>query len=157
MTKNFSPDDASHLPGDRYAAGILLMTRSAPRQFLLLRHHDRWDLPKGHRDGSETDAETALRETEEETGLKRQQIQLDPDFRFRLSYRVKYQDSDPFEKHVTYFLGLIKESFRPDLTEHPNFQWFDWMPPHQIQQQTIDPLLHAVAAHLESDRIHRPG
>jgi hypothetical protein len=28
------------------------------------------------------------------------------------------------------------------LTEHSRFQWFPYNPPHSIQQQTIDPLLH---------------
>jgi bis(5'-nucleosidyl)-tetraphosphatase len=30
------------------------------------------------------------------------------------------------------------------LTEHPDFAWVKWNPPHRIQSQTIDPLLAAV-------------
>ena len=54
------------------AAGLLLLTRQLPTQFLLLRHADRWDLPKGHVGARREELmETALRETEEETGLGR--------------------------------------------------------------------------------------
>ena len=54
------------------AAGLLLMTRAEPRKFLLMRHRDRWDLPKGHVEPGEGIREAALRETEEETGIDRQ-------------------------------------------------------------------------------------
>ena len=37
------------------SCGVLVMTRSSPRKFLLMRHTKRWDLPKGHVDeGEET-------------------------------------------------------------------------------------------------------
>ena len=131
------------------AAGILLTTRSTPKQFLLMRHRDRWDLPKGHCDPGESDLETALRETEEETGIRREQIRLDADFRFELSYPVRYQrhGDQIFQKTVVYLLGEIESPFTPTLTEHTSFEWFHWKPPHHIQSQTIDTLLEAVAAH----------
>ena len=138
-----------HSPAPRRAAGVLLMSQDAPK-FLLLRHADRWDLPKGHADGTESFVETALRETEEETGLSPSMIRLDPDFRFELAYRVSYDgdSASAFDKHVVYFLGYVPATFEPTLTEHQGFEWFDWSPPHQIQSQTVDPLLAAVANHL---------
>jgi hypothetical protein len=39
-------------------------------------------------------------------------------------------------------------AFTPTLTEHESFRWFDWNPPHEIQAQTIDPLLDAVAKYI---------
>lgn len=140
--------DSNALP-TRRAAGILLVTRQEPRQFLLMRHSDRWDLPKGHSEPDETDLETALRETEEETGLKQGEIAVDDGFRFEISYPVRYKKKGDrvFQKTVVYLLGEIDEVFTPVLTEHESFEWFDWKPPHQIQQQTIDPLLDAVARH----------
>ncbi|MEM1067404.1 MAG: DNA mismatch repair protein MutT, partial [Planctomycetota bacterium] len=38
------------------------------------------------------------------------------------------------------------------LTEHASASWFEWSPPHQIQSQTIDPLLAAVAQHLSDSQ-----
>lgn len=134
---------------NRFASGILILTESSPRQFLLLQHQDRWDLPKGHRDPGETSQQTALRETEEETGLTADQIKLDPDFEYKLTYSVQYSNQPaPVNKEVTYYLGFVRTAFTPTLTEHLGFQWFDWSPPHQIQSQTIDGLLAAVAQHL---------
>ena len=132
------------------AAGILLITRTRPRQFLLMRHVDRWDLPKGHCDPGESSQQTALRETEEETGIDRDSIVLAPDFRFELSYLVRYKKSgnQAFQKTVVYLLGEIESAFTPTLTEHESFRWFDWKPPHKIQSQTIDPLLEAVALYM---------
>ncbi|MEL6105634.1 MAG: NUDIX domain-containing protein [Planctomycetota bacterium] len=140
--------DNDSLPIKR-AAGILLLTPE-PAHFLLMRHADRWDLPKGHAEPGESLAETALRETEEETGLPAKRIQLDPSFRFELRYRVQYKrgKGGVFQKHVVYFLGRVDQRFTPELTEHQGFEWFPWHPPHRIQTQTIDELLVAVESHL---------
>ncbi|MCO8124247.1 NUDIX domain-containing protein [Stieleria sp. TO1_6] len=134
----------------RQAAGILLLTRQKPVQFLLMRHTDRWDLPKGHCESGESMVETARRETEEETGISADAITIDPDFRFELRYDVTYKRNpgQVFEKQVLYLIGEIESAVTPRLTEHESFQWFDWNPPHTIQSQTIDPLLQAVAIHL---------
>lgn len=56
------------------AAGLLLFTRAEPTQFLLMKHADRWDLPKGHAELDETILQTALRETEEETEIGRAHV-----------------------------------------------------------------------------------
>ncbi len=135
-------------PGKR-AAGILIFTRQKPKRFLLMRHPKRWDLPKGHCESGESDVQTALRETEEETGFPADSIRLDDAFRFELTYPVQYKrhGDQVFEKTVVYLLGDIESESAPELTEHSDFQWFDWNPPHQIQAQTIDPLLAAVAEH----------
>ena len=131
---------------------MLLMVRQPEHQFLLMRHSDRWDLPKGHSEPNETFLETALRETNEETGIAVDQITIDPDFHFDLKYQVTYKrwNNQTVTTHVRYFLGYLSEKPTLRLTEHESCQWFAWDPPHTIQTQTIDPLLSAVAAHLES-------
>ena len=133
------------------AAGILLFhIDSEELSFLLMRHHDRWDLPKGHCEAGESFLETALRETEEETGIAATLLRLDPDFSFELTYPVQYDHlgETVFEKQVRYFLGYLNEKPELAITEHQSARWFPWSPPHQIQSQTIDPLLAAVAQHL---------
>lgn len=129
------------------------MVGGSPKRFLLMRHPDRWDLPKGHAEPGETLPETALRETQEETGIAASQIVLDPDFSYSLTYPVTYRrhGHQVFEKTVTYFLGFV-ESERPiACSEHTGHEWFNWAPPHQIQTQTIDPLLAAVADYLSPE------
>lgn len=133
------------------AAGILLMTRSAPIKFLLLRHSDRWDLPKGHVDAGEAILEAAIRETEEETGIDRAAIEIAPEFRFEIDYYVKHSKRGEYRKRVYYFLGFVESPPQIRLTEHEGFEWFDWPSPGPIQAQTIDPLLFEVAQYLSAD------
>lgn len=132
------------------AAGVLLLTRDEPREFLLMRHPDRWDLPKGHCEPGETFRETALRELQEETGIDRRLLELDEEFVFELEYPVHYPGQPrPVAKRVRYFLGTVAGKPTLQLTEHSGYEWFRWDPPHQIQSQTIDPLLNAVAVKLK--------
>lgn len=144
MPKTFPEDGRVH------AAGVLLMTQTHPPEFLLMRHPKRWDLPKGHREPGESDRETALREMEEEIGVPADAVTLDPDFQFQLEYEVTYtkRPGEVFLKQVTYFLGSIPRRPKVTVTEHPDFRWWSWDPPHSIQEATIDPLLKAAAEHL---------
>lgn len=133
------------------AAGVVIFTRTKPLQFLLLKHGDRWDLPKGHAEPGESIRETALRETEEETGIPASTIELDEAFQFVLEYEVIGKKRGSYRKQVTYFLGFIAAPVEIELTEHIGFQWHAWPAP-LIQQQTIDPLLASVAAHFAGER-----
>ena len=134
------------------AAGVLLCTGDArlPEHFLLMRHADRWDLPKGHCDGDETFLETAIRETAEETGIATDDYRIDDHFHFDLHYEVKKKryGGSPVQKQVRYFLAWTDRRHDIELTEHIGFKWRRWHPPHQIQTQTIDPLLAAVEQYL---------
>lgn len=71
------------------ACGVLVVVGTPIERFLLMRHKDRWDLPKGHTDPGESDVETALREMQEETGIPPAAIVLDPFFRFEHKYTVR--------------------------------------------------------------------
>lgn len=131
------------------AAGVLVMTRTAPRQFLLMRHPNRWDLPKGHAERGESPRQTALRELAEETGLTPSRLELDEGFEFVIEYPVRYRgDATPRQKRVHYFLGWIDRPAPIECTEHDGGEWFSWNPPHAIQKKTIDPLLAAIDRYL---------
>jgi len=134
------------------AAGVVLMTETDPRRFLLMRHRDRWDLPKGHCDGVETYLETARREMQEETGISPEDCRFENSFCFDLAYEVSYgkKPQEIFPKNVRYFLAWLPDVVRIEETEHESSEWFEWSPPHTIQTQTIDPLLAAIADHLGS-------
>lgn len=132
------------------ACGVLVVVGEPIERFLLMRHQDRWDLPKGHVDPGETDVECALREMVEETGIPTDAIELDPFFRFEHRYEVREARSggELKLKTLVIFLARLTREVRIDVTEHPGYQWFEWCPPHTIQEQTIDPLLAALARHL---------
>lgn len=125
------------------------MTNAEPRSFLLMKHADRWDLPKGHVDPGETDLECALREFEEETGVDRSAIALVEGFCYEeVYYPIHKKTGERTHKTLVIFLATIDDRVAITATEHLGHEWFDWRPPHAIQANTMDPLLAAVAAHL---------
>ena len=100
---------------------------------------------RGHVDEGESDMQCALRELDEETGIKAQDIEVVPGFRFTLQYPV-------YDKHIgghatktlIVFLARLNRDVEIGATEHVGYEWFPWNPPHQIQTRTIDPLLAAL-------------
>lgn len=137
------------------SCGFLLVSGRPVDCFLLMEHHDRWDLPKGHVDPGESDMECALRELEEETGFGESELTIDPDFCFEHRYMVsggRYgsEPDERVEKILRIYLAHIEEPRRPEVTEHIGFRWIPWEPPHIIQEKTIDPLLAELDQHLQS-------
>ncbi|XP_078265911.1 bis(5'-nucleosyl)-tetraphosphatase [asymmetrical] [Rhinoraja longicauda] len=94
-------------------------------EFLLLqtsygRHH--WTPPKGHVDQGEDDLQTALRETEEEAGLKSNDFNLLEGYKKEMKYNVKN-----VPKIVIYWLAELKDSnVEIKLSdEHQAFRWLN--------------------------------
>lgn len=132
------------------SCGFLILRGSPVQQFLLMRHPDRWDLPKGHVDSGESDLECALRELQEETSISKDDIVLDPAFRFTHHYSVRRKrDKVLCDKTLVIFLANLIRDVKIVSTEHDSHAWWTWAPPHAIQAQTIDPLLASVAEYLE--------
>ena len=134
------------------ACGVLAVRGDPIESFLLMRHHDRWDLPKGHLDEGETEQQCALRELKEETGIAAEDIELIPGFRWTTEYDV-YEKRFNEKRHKTLviFLGQLKREVPVVVTEHVDFRWFPWQPPHRIQERAIDPLLAAVKQFLTTE------
>ena len=133
------------------SCGFLIVRGDYPRvdSFLLMIHPDRYDLPKGHVDKGESNMECALRELVEETGIRAEDIRIDDDFKFKLKYPVQYKGWDePREKKLRIYLGYLERDVDIKVTEHESFEWRKWEPPHEIQADTIDPLLAQLADHL---------
>lgn len=75
------------------SCGFLVLKRNTlgtPSKFLLLKHANRFDLPKGHQEEGETDFDTAYRELWEETGIKKDQVELVEGFVHSNVYYPKY-------------------------------------------------------------------
>jgi bis(5'-nucleosidyl)-tetraphosphatase len=137
------------------SCGFILFrgNRTNPQKsFLLMRHADRYDLPKGHIESGESDLECALREMTEETGIPISSVQIEPGFEYRSIYHpqsARYEN-ESIEKTLIIFLGWVNSPTVITSSEHLGFEWIDWQPPHQIQLQTIDPLLAEVMAHFQA-------
>ncbi|MCA9075104.1 MAG: NUDIX domain-containing protein [Planctomycetaceae bacterium] len=133
------------------SCGVLIVRGNPIEEFLLMKHADRWDLPKGHVDPGESEKECALRELEEETGIQYSDIELDAKFRYWSRYTVPMSDRrHPGEpKELIIFLARLLHDVDIHVTEHLGYEWFPWKPPHDIQEQTINPLLAAVSEYID--------
>src|SRR5262245_12140820 len=102
------------------SCGILIVRGSPIESFLLMRHAHRWDLPKGHVDEGETDLQCAYRELWEETGIRAEQIELFPEFRFTQEYlvREKRLGGKEVPKTLVIFLARLLADVPIVATEH---------------------------------------
>jgi len=133
------------------SCGFLIIRGDPCREFLLMRHPDRWDLPKGHVDPGESEIACALRELQEETGIAAADIEIMEGFRFATNYPVRSKrDGRLIDKTLVVFLARLQHDVQIEATEHGGYQWFAWNPPHAIQARTIDPLLATVDDFLRS-------
>ncbi len=125
------------------SCGILLFKNNW-KHFLLMKHKTRWDLPKGHTEPGETHKQCAIREFEEETGIKAKDIFIIPEYKFELVYYplVKKYPNDVVKKNLYIYLALLKKDKKITPTEHESFEWFKWESSHDIQEKTINPLLN---------------
>lgn len=92
-------------------------------EFLLLQASDgihHWTPPKGHVDPGENDLETALRETQEETGIEASQLTVPEGFRRELNYMARKKP-----KTVIYWLAEVKD-YDVEIRlsqEHQAYRW----------------------------------
>ncbi|CAH1164246.1 unnamed protein product [Phaedon cochleariae] len=108
----------------KVAAGFVIFRRfSTDIEYLLLQtsygiHH--WTPPKGHVDPGESEMETALRETVEESGLHKEDLKIFEDCKKVLTYQVKGKP-----KTVYYWLAeLVNQNAQVKLShEHQDFKW----------------------------------
>ncbi|RVE42261.1 hypothetical protein evm_013091 [Chilo suppressalis] len=106
------------------AAGLVIFRNiDQTVQFLLMqtsygKHH--WTPPKGHVDPGESDWVTALRETEEESGLTENDLEIYEEISRTLEYKVNNKP-----KVVVYWLAKLKNP-QKEVTvsdEHQDFKW----------------------------------
>ncbi|XP_068736518.1 bis(5'-nucleosyl)-tetraphosphatase [asymmetrical]-like [Montipora capricornis] len=112
--------------GELRAAGLIIFRRrqfTGPFEYLLLqtsygKHH--WTPPKGHVDPGESDMQTALRETEEESGLEVSSLNVMEHAKTTLNYEVRGKP-----KTVIYWAAEVKDYDEPvQLSrEHQDFKW----------------------------------
>jgi 8-oxo-dGTP pyrophosphatase MutT (NUDIX family) len=140
-----SDADSKELPVQKHAAGFVLYRRAAAGlEYLLLRNAGHGDigLPKGHRSGAEDDLATALRETEEETGLR---PDPNPWFRRAVRYEVKGK-----LKEVIYFAAETGPGKVRLSREHDEFSWLGLADAlERVRHETLRVLLREAAVFLK--------
>ena len=125
------------------SCGVLCLRNPGEAEFLLMRHANRYDLPKGHVEEGESELECAIRELQEETGISAEGLAWVEGYRFERSYEARYKrfNNAKVRKTVVVFAAWVPGDANITLTEHGSAEWHPWKPPHSIQEKTIDPLL----------------
>ena len=59
----------------------------------------------------------------------------------------------PKKKKLIIYLARLVRDIEIKTSEHEDYEWFDWNPPHSIQEKTIDPLLKKLAKHWQESEI----
>ena len=110
------------------SAGIVLVRKDEEYKFLLLRAGDQWEFPKGRIEGKETLLETAIRETEEETGIPKDQFSFD--------WGRKSIKTEPYKKgtKVAFFFLARTDADKIEIPfneqigrkEHEEYKWISY-------------------------------
>ena len=107
---------------EEVSAGIILINDN--KDFLLLNYPSKhWDFVKGKMEEGETEYETALRETNEETGIN--DVKFVDGFREEIEYYFRAENQD-IHKKVIFFLGKTKTLDIILSNEHLDFVWLDY-------------------------------
>ncbi len=103
------------------------------------------DLPKGRLEPGEGELQCALRELEEETGVRPQQIRLWESVCLRVL---------PSEHGRRTWVVFVAEALEPLVIvphDHDDFAWIPWDPPHRMDREPrIEAALKQLSAHLKS-------
>lgn len=107
------------------SAGVVVFRKTNGEIFYLLLKSTsgHLDFPKGNVEKGETEDQTTIRETEEETGLK--DIALIPGFKESIKYFYR-REGKPINKEVVYFLGETKTADIRISWEHVGFEWLSY-------------------------------
>ena len=107
------------------SAGIVLFRKEDSKNLFLLLHYPsgHWDFVKGKMEKDESTQETALRETEEETGIT--DIKFLENFEEWIEYDFQYQGK-LVHKKVVFFLAETKSKDVKISHEHTDYTWMDY-------------------------------
>lgn len=113
------------------------------RYLLLLQTNGFWSFPKGHMEAFEKETETALRELNEETGLK---AVLQPDLRETVSYPM----DGGRVKQVVVFPGEVHGNVVLQKTEAVSYRWVTADEAKQLLHSDFRPVMNRIQKSLEA-------
>lgn len=121
------------MPVEKSAGAVVFHREASGKiEYLLLKHDEKyWNFPKGHIEKGEKLEEAALREVQEETGLK--DVKIISGFKETIKYflKVKYdyqlkralKTDEWILKFVTYFLAEANDKNIVLSFEHLSYEW----------------------------------
>ena len=99
-------------------------TTDGIKYLLLYRRGNYWNFPKGHFKPGERSIDTALRELEEETGIRKSELRIIPNFRAYERYYFRIGNEGIYDTVILFLAETHKADIRIDPREHSGFGWF---------------------------------
>jgi len=117
------------------SAGIVLFRKEDAKILFLLLHYPsgHWDFIKGKMEKGESIHQTAIRETEEETGIT--DITFLENFEEWIEYNFQYQ-GELIHKKVVFFLAETKTKDVKISHEHLDYAWMNYI--SSMEKTTFD-------------------
>lgn len=109
------------------SAGIIIFRRvEGELKFLFLyRSRGTWDFPRGRMEEGERSWQTAFREVREETGLRRSELVMHPNFKVYEKFPYMSEGKRIF-KVVIFYLAETTQSRVRISSEHEGYGWFSY-------------------------------
>ena len=107
-------------------AGFIVYRRTSDGiKFLLLyRRGNYWNFPKGHFEPGERSIDAALRELGEETGIKKSEIRIVPNFRAYERFYFRVGNQGIYDTVILFLAETHKAEITIRPREHSGFAWF---------------------------------
>lgn len=106
------------------SAGAVIFKRNKEIEYLLLRYESgHWDFPRGAIEKGETEKETAVRETQEETGIS--DLAFIPGFRNKIFWFYK-KEGRTIYKEAIFYLAETKTADVKLSLEHVDSKWLPY-------------------------------
>lgn len=127
MPSNREIDESKRIPTKKQVvAGFVVYRKTTDGiKFLLLyRRGNYWNFPKGHFKPGERSIDTALRELEEETGIKKTELRILPNFRAYERFYFKIGNQGIYDTVILFLAETHKADVKITPREHSGYGWF---------------------------------
>jgi bis(5'-nucleosidyl)-tetraphosphatase len=127
MPPRISPEHFEKPPTKKQVvAGFVVYRRTSEGvKFLLLyRRGNYWNFPKGHFMPGERTIDAALRELEEETGIKKSELRIVPNFRAYERFYFQIGNQGIYDTVILFLAETHKAEVQIALREHSGYGWF---------------------------------
>lgn len=113
---------------NQVVAGFVIFRRTdeGVKFLLLYRRGSYWNFPKGHFEEGEQSLDTALRETQEETGIRKEDLRFISNFRGYEKYTFEQGGERIHDTVILYLAETKKAEVTIDPEEHSGFAWFTY-------------------------------
>lgn len=120
------PPGHQHKEKKQVVAGFIIFrnTPEGPKFLLLYRRGSYWNFPKGHFHTGENAMATALRETEEETGIKPADLRVIPGFKTYVNFHFFVENRKISDTLILYLAETREAQVRIEPREHSGYAWF---------------------------------